>query len=475
MHRVELQPGADLDGFRRAIRRLVAAGIPPEQVAWTSSEAPGLFGDDLPGEAPAIALPRALAELIELVICHRDPERFALLYRLVWRALHGARGILEFKADPLVHRLELMEKSVRRDLHKMHAFLRFRRLETGDGGEQFVAWFEPEHDIVAAVAPFFVERFRNMVWSIFTPYGSLHWDKRELVSGPPGSRDSLPESDAFESGWRSYYESIFNPARINPVAMRGHMPMKYWRNLPEAAAIPDLIRGAPERVREMIEREAAMPTRRTPDKALAAISDQDPKTLAELNAIIEAAGPLVPGATRAVFGEGPVGAAIAFVGEQPGDQEDLQGRPFVGPAGQLLSRAMGEAGIPRDKSYVTNAVKHFKFVQRGKKRIHQKPTAGEVKHYRWWLMKELDLVRPKLVVALGATAVLALAGKPLPIGRCRGPAQFNGYQGYITVHPSYLLRLPDVEEKKRAYQEFLADLQRIADLADGGGQRRKRV
>ncbi|CAN5257235.1 hypothetical protein BH10PSE7_BH10PSE7_28790 [soil metagenome] len=203
-----------------------------------------------------------------------------------------------------------------------------------------------------------------------------------------------------------------------------------------------------------------MPIERSPGKG------DEPENLKELNRMIEAAGSLVPGATRAVLGEGPEGAAIAFVGEQPGDQEDLQGRPFVGPAGQLLTAAMEEAGIDRKSTYVTNAVKHFKFEQRGKKRIHQKPTAGEVKHYRWWLKKELDFVHPRLVVALGATAVLALAGKALPIGKSRGPADFDGQAGYITVHPSYLLRLPDEAAKREAYREFLADLKRIRQLAE---------
>jgi DNA polymerase len=175
----------------------------------------------------------------------------------------------------------------------------------------------------------------------------------------------------------------------------------------------------------------------------------------------------VPGATRAVLGEGPVGAPIVFVGEQPGDQEDRQGKPFVGPAGQLLDQAMSDAGLDRHAVYVTNAVKHFKFEQRGKRRIHQKPTAGEVKHYRWWLDQELRLVRPKLVVALGTTAVLALAGKALPIARFRGPADFHGRAGFITVHPSYLLRMPDRNAKARAYREFVGDLRRVRKAAAG--------
>jgi uracil-DNA glycosylase len=200
-------------------------------------------------------------------------------------------------------------------------------------------------------------------------------------------------------------------------------------------------------------------------RGLPQTGEAEPKTLDALNAMIATAKPWVPGAKRAVLGEGPVGAAIAFVGEQPGDQEDRQGRPFVGPAGQLLDRAMAEAGIDRARVYVTNAVKHFKFEQRGKRRIHQKPTAGEVRHYRWWLDQELRLVHPKLVVALGATAVLALAGKTLPIARYRGRADFNGHAGFITVHPSYLLRMPDRSAKQQGYREFVKDLRSIRRVA----------
>jgi uracil-DNA glycosylase family protein len=191
----------------------------------------------------------------------------------------------------------------------------------------------------------------------------------------------------------------------------------------------------------------------------------DPQSLAELNRLIAQAGPLVPGATQAVFGEGPAHAAIAFVGEQPGDAEDLAGRPFVGPAGQLLDRALAETGIERTAAYVTNAVKHFKFEQRGKRRLHSKPTATEVTHYRWWLFKELDFIQPRLVVALGATALLALTGKDLPLLRSRGEMQLANRRGYVTVHPSYLLRLPDEAAKRAAFKDFGNDLRKIRDLA----------
>lgn len=187
----------------------------------------------------------------------------------------------------------------------------------------------------------------------------------------------------------------------------------------------------------------------------------EPKSLDELNDTIRAAKPFVTGGTRAVLGEGPLGARLALVGEQPGDHEDLEGRPFVGPAGQLLDRALGDAHVDRGDCYVTNVVKHFKFVQRGKRRIHQKPTAGEVRRYRWWLMKELEFVSPGLVVALGSTAAYALAGRPIAILKERGSTAF----GFVTVHPSMLLRIPDIAARQAAYRSFVRDLERASVLA----------
>jgi DNA polymerase len=463
LHRITFKTGADLQTFRKAVRWLIAEELAPQHVVFAIDDAPGLFGDETVADAPPVTIPKGVSRLIEQVVCHNDPERYALLYSLVWRVLNGERDLLEVASDPLVHRIDLMARSVRRDLHKMHAFVRFRRMP-GEL-ERFASWFEPEHFILEAAAPFFVDRFRSMDWTIHTPIGSARWDRHELTFGSLAQREDAPDEDSFEEGWRGYYESVFNPARVNPTAMRAEMPKKYWRNMPETAAIPGLIQTAAQRVERMIEQEATMPAKRTPERAIEAMWDQEPKTLEELNAIIAKAGPLVPGATQAVFGEGPHHAEIVFVGEQPGDQEDLQGRPFVGPAGKLLTKAMREAGIEREQAYLTNAVKHFKFEQRGHRRIHSKPTTGEVKHYRPWLMKELELVRPKLVVALGATAVLALSGKATPITRSRGRATFGPYQGYITVHPSYLLRLPDEATKREAYEAFLGDLRRIHDLA----------
>jgi uracil-DNA glycosylase len=184
------------------------------------------------------------------------------------------------------------------------------------------------------------------------------------------------------------------------------------------------------------------------------------RSLAGLNRALKAE-PIIPGAGRVVEGEGPLGASIAFVGEQPGDQEDIKGRPFVGPAGKLLDAAMEQAGIDRADCYLTNAVKQFKFVRRGKKRLHQRPTTGEIVHYRWWLEQELDLVKPAVIVALGATAAFALTGRRKSIAVQRGRVQLCGRSGFITVHPSSLLRIPDQEDRRRARRAFVADLKKI--------------
>ena len=431
---------------------------------------PELFAASPANTATSITLPRAVTDLIDLVVCHRDPSRYHLLYALIWRVLHGERALLQVQSDRVVHRLEMLRKAVRRDLHKMHAFLRFRRIEDADNGERFVAWFEPDHFIVEATSAFFVDRFRGLIWSILTPVGSLHWNRRQLTLGPPARRVDLPESDGFEVGWTQYYESTFNPARLNPRQMRKEMPLKYWRTLPETQSIAGLIRTAPARVKNMIDKEAVITIRRNPDKAVAAIANQNPLNLEDLNRIIMTSEPLVSGAARAVLGEGPIGAPIAFVGEQPDNQEDLQGRPFVGLAGQLFDGALEQAGIDRRQVYITHAVKHFKFERRREHRQYQKPTESEVKHYRWWLAKELEFVHPAMVVALGATATLALGGKPVPVTQAGGKTHFGDFPGYVTVDPSHLLQVSKNGEVIRsAFAMFVNDLKRIATLAYRAG------
>ena len=173
-------------------------------------------------------------------------------------------------------------------------------------------------------------------------------------------------------------------------------------------------------------------------------------------------------ATQTVFGEGPLDAAILFVGEQPGDQEDLAGRPFVGPAGQLFDESLQRAGIDRSATYVTNAVKHFKFVLRGKKRIHSKPDTAEIDACRWWQEQERALLRPPVTVALGATAARSLTGKTVTISKVRGAplTLADGSECWVTVHPSFLLRIPDPDDRRDERARFVDDLKRIKARAE---------
>jgi DNA polymerase len=482
---IALASQTDFATWRDAARALAVNDVDPADIAWSVSgaEASGdLFAPDqtatpLPA-TPAgaeLRVPRRFVDLADAVICHSDPARFGFLYRVLSR-LQTEPHLLEVGTDPDVRKLEEMEKSVRRDIHKMRAFVRFRRIGDGDSGERYIAWFEPFHFIVERNAPFFVRRFTGMRWTILTPQATADWDGTRLAIGPGASKADAPAEDAAEELWKTYFSSIFNPARLKVKAMTAEMPKKYWRNLPEASLIPDLIAGAEKSARAMIEKMPTLPAphhepvqekhwRNRP--AEVETDGADASSIADLRAA--AAGcrrcPLWREATQTVFGEGPDDARVVFVGEQPGDQEDIAGKPFVGPAGRLFYAVIEEAGIDRSVTYVTNAVKHFKFEPRGKRRIHAKPNAGEIQACRWWVDHELKLIRPDLVVALGATAALSLLGKAIPITKMRGQivTRDDGLKVFLTVHPSYLLRLPyDAKAAERG--RFVADMRAVKGM-----------
>ncbi len=471
MRSVTIAHEVDWAGWRAASRTLAIEGVSPEKVVWSVGAPEDLFAEGEPDPAPApsgaFTVSRALVGLAETAIQARDPERFALLYRLIWRAHRGEKQLLEMTTDPEVQRVQRLAQAVRRDTHKMRAFVRFREVAEPDG-TRYVSWFEPDHYIVEANAPFFVRRFATMVWSILTPYRSAHWTGAALEFGPGAAPSDVPDDDRLEAYWRAYYSSIFNPARLKIGAMTSEMPRKYWRNLPEAAAIPELIRTASGRVDRMVDEPVISPpkpARPVPAVTPAAASSTLQQAAHDAESCRRC--PLWEPATQVVFGEGPADARILMVGEQPGDQEDLAGRPFVGPAGQVLDRAMAEAGLDRRLVYVTNAVKHFKFVPRGKRRIHEKPGSSEIAACKFWLELERAEIRPAVTVMLGATAAQAIFGRTVTISRERGrPIALAGNtQGFVTVHPSYLLRLPDEDAKQREYAAFVEDLRRVAVLA----------
>lgn len=458
---VSLSTPDDFEGWRDMARRLVQAAVPPQRVMWDSPEDRNidLFAHGertLPvglARAPQVRASRDFLQIAKSAILHSDHKRFSLLYRLLWNLQSNPR-LMEDKADADVRGIEDVARQVRRDIHKMRAFVRFRAIEEPEG-ERFVAWFEPEHHILRANAAFFVRRFTTMRWSILTPRGCVHWDGEVLHEGPPATRADAPSGDPVEALWRQYYASIFNPARLKVGAMLKEMPRKYWKNMPEASLIPDLIAGAQAREASMV-------------KAGELDFGPQPATLAEIGAAIGPCRrcPIGCNGTQAVMGEGPLNPALMIVGEQPGDQEEVQGRPFVGPAGQLLRAHLADAAISDRQAYITNAVKHFKFTPTGKRRLHQSPTAAEIDRCRWWLDGERALVRPRLVLALGASAARGLLGRTVSVQKERGTAHVldDGSELWITTHPSYLLRLQD-ESRAEEERKFSRDLRNIAARA----------
>ncbi len=486
MHRISLEGRGDFNEWRDAARAFLSADIAPQNVEWhLRDEDAGLFGFSEEHPLPVstttkkLSVPAAFMELAQTIVCHSDPARFALLYRLLWR-LQQDKALLQFKADADVAEARKLEKSVRRDSHKMTAFVRFKEVGLQPeqaGRRRFIAWFEPDHFIVERKAAFFQRRFTDMDWMILTPKGSARWDGETLeTSRLPAQQPDL--SDETDELWRTYYANIFNPARLKIKAMTAEMPKKYWKNLPEADLIPELVLNAERRVLEMGAKAATEPQlfhhriqAAAESRPVPALPDAD--TLAGLKHEAQACTmcPLHCKATQTVFGEGPEGAAAMIVGEQPGDFEDLAGRPFVGPAGKVFDQVVGETGIARKDLYVTNAVKHFKYEARGKKRIHLRPDAGEVERCRWWLTREIELVQPKLIVAMGATAVFSLTGLKEKVSDLRGkPMPMDGGRIlFVTVHPSYLLRIPEERRKAEEFERFRADMQAVRRLMDVTG------
>ncbi len=292
----------------------------------------------------------------------------------------------------------------------------------------------------------------------------MEWDLERLHFGPGVAASAAPQEDALEELWLSYYASVFNPARVNVDAMKKELPVRHWATLPEAKIIPNLLSQAAEREEKMRNVKNGSAEEFLPE-------NRSLPVLAE--AVRSCKGcDLYASATQAVFGEGPPKAKIVFVGEQPCDQEDLQGLPFVGPAGQVLNRAMQQAGIDRRSVYVTNAVKHFKFEERGKRRIHKKPKGSEVAACRPWLAAEIVALNPEIIVALGATAALSVGGREFAIQKERG--QFlpmaGGRQLLVTVHPSFLLRLPDAD-REAEFERFMKDLRVVSERLEAAHTR----
>lgn len=463
MHRVAVPP--DFETWRKQARDILHQGYLPEQVDLEDATQPSTLSLLTMEEAPAgkaIAQPyvsKSFLDQAKLAATHRDPNRWNLLYRLLYR-LQDQRDLLKNEVDTDVAELKRLEAQIRRDLHKMHAFVRFRKVEdpgpANHSQEHFIAWYRPDNRILPLAAPFFAERFAPMRWTILTPDESVSWDPetKHLTYTAGTGKESAPQEDQLEDLWRSYYGSIFNPARLNPEAMRAEMPVRYWANLPEVALLPELMQRAESRVASMVTRQNNQPT--------AAPFVPAEHTLPVLRAALPACQgcELYQHAIQVVPGTGNPTASLMLVGEQPGDQEDHQGLPFVGPAGGVLRKALEELNISPEAVFMTNAVKHFKFVQRGKLRLHQNPRMSEINACKPWLSAEIEAVKPKVILCLGASAAKSLLGSTFALMKDRGTFKETAFSDRVmaTVHPSAVLRAADAAGHDLLYSYLRDDL-----------------
>ena len=452
MQRVRLTTLNDFAEWRRVARGLLLRGIHPAEIVWEHPATPeDLFTEpedrppEIPGRAVGIVPPRFL-DLAAEVICNRAPERFALLYRVLFR-LQKDRLLLEARDDPDIARMWRLAGEVREDGKRLLAYVRF-----GGDDARFVSWYEPDNYILERTAPWLVDRHRERQWALLTPYRSVVWDGTRLTYGHGSLPREAPRRQASEAEWRRFFARLFPSGDV-------------------AERISQAAHGNPMPARVISSSMEDVPM--TASKASDLAEAENLQSLAEARAAVQGCTrcPLYLTATQAVFGEGPKAAEVMFVGEQPGDQEDQQGRPFVGPAGQVLDAALETVGIDRRRVYVTNAVKHFKFTPRGKRRIHQRPNAGEIQACRFWLDLERAFVQPKLVVALGATAAQSLLGKAATLSSLRGRKLElpDGGTLLVTAHPSYLLRLPDRDRAAEETQRFEADLRAVKAFIDRRG------
>ena len=466
--------------WRGVARRLVREGVNPRDVDFRDHRSqPSLFEGSAPAPTDEIMsastaeslqdtartgglhVPRKYISLATTISCHRDPARWNLLYRVLWRILHGERALLAITIDDDVMSLMNMEKQVRRDAHKMKAFVRFRKAEI-KGEEHFLAWHRPDHYVTRKVAPFFSRRFKGMKWTILTPDESVSWDLHTLSYGPGVARNTDPRSDELESLWATYYENIFNPARIKLKMMKSEMPVRHWETLPETRSIARMLQDAPGRVQHMIEHMEGYGG--TAEDVISKLHDAY-----SIEALREAASKcmacdLYQGATQTVFGQGPLTAKIVLVGEQPGDHEDIHGVPFVGPAGNVLLEALARAGMERSEVYITNIVKHFKHtvasVGKAPMRLHKRPDAREVRACRPWFDAEWRLLtNAQILICLGATAAKTLLGPSSMVTRDRGRLLESRYsqKTIVTWHPSAILRAP-TDSGNIKFQQLIDDL-----------------
>ncbi len=470
---IEVLLNGTFEDWRSHARELLQKEVAPSEIVWQEYGDQASLALGHSGGMPAThsekstsaKVPAAFLSLGRKVSFHRESRKWRLLYSVLWRIDRENHQLLKIETDDEVSELLKMRDQVARDEHHMHAFLRFRPIQR-EGATVYIAFYKPDHKIIGLTAPFFRERFASMQWSIFTPDGSAHWDGTELRY-TAGVEPPAPQAgDQTEELWNLYYKTTYNPARTNLKLMRSHVPVRHWQGMPELADLAPSLATSEARVATMIKLQEESPG------AAAFIPSNG--TLHEMKDSICACHgcELYKHATQAVFGEGPTDARIVLIGEQPGDQEDRVGKPFVGPAGEMLDRALRDAAIDRKIVYITNVVKHFAFVERGKRRIHRTPRYSEIVACRPWLEAELKQLNPEVLVCLGASAAKALFGSQFRLTKDRGKLLASAFckRTLVTYHPSAVLRAESDASSQHLYQMLVGDLRVAAEAIHKSGK-----
>ncbi|BAN24971.1 UdgX family uracil-DNA binding protein [Caballeronia insecticola] len=474
--------------WRTEARNLLMEGLRPEEVSWRETDASATVFGSIDPPAPGSANPDAkkpvriahkFLAMLETAACYRAPDRWPFLYKALWRWTQGDRAIAS-PEDADGRRLAQMIETVEAEENKMRKTLRFRHRDVSLGPPEFISWCEPLHDLLEHAAMHFATRMGSATWMIATPHGAAFWDgallrvdrtsepeEKPMDFGDTEMNGEAVSGDAIEALWLAYYESTFAPAQANAAEMASHMPVRYWKSPQNERADPALIARA-----DPYSRRDREPRSVPPEMEVAINTDLEPiqGTMLTAPPSLDACRrcSLWRNATQAVPGMGPAGARVMLVGEQPGDQEDRAGTPFVGPSGTLLDEAIAEAGLARESLYLTNAVKHFKWEAHGEERAHLAPTQREREACRFWLEEELKRVAPKVVVALGATALKALTGHRTALSEYLGKTiEHKGCIVVPTYHPSYLLRVTDEKVRAEVFGTIVEALVFAQQIADG--------
>lgn len=451
MNIVRIEPS--FISWREKARQLLAKKIHYNDVEWTHDENGMFFGEiwqDIQVKPGVVSVPKEFMDLAISVSAFREMSTWSLLYRALYRLVFEEKRLLENPLDHDVMEMHSRAKLVSRDIHKMKAFVRFKEVQSDDG-VIYMAWHNPDHRIIRLAAPFFKDRFNGMKWVIMTNDETANWNGEELTFSPGVPKEDAPQFDDKEDLWKTYYRAIFNPARIKISAMKKELPVRHWKTLPETELITELIAEAPDRLEAFYDSQ-----RKAPEVQFT--------SLEELNvnlAKCRACG-ICENATAPVPGAGPLNPKIMIIGEQPGNEEDLAGKPFIGPAGSVLNDALKRVGLDRSQMYLTNAVKGFKYLPKAHMRWHKGASISEITTCKSWLKKEIELVKPETIVCLGRSAALSIVGKMVKIENVRGKFFESAFakNTIILPHPASILR--DMNDKEKAFEDFVTDWKKLS-------------